>query len=95
MKNKRREARSTPFSDTRRYIRVAGDWLAGWHVPLLALYDLDSSPVTTETVNCAVPLKHDYRRYSSAAVSPGRRLTRTGMYSCFARPEVKYICNHA
>jgi len=50
-KSKRREAHSTPFNDTRRYIRVAGDWLAGWHVPLLALYDLDSSPVTTETVN--------------------------------------------
>jgi len=51
VKSKWREAHSTPFSGTRRYIRVAGDWLAGWHVPLLALYDLDSSPVTTETVN--------------------------------------------
>lgn len=33
------------------YVLQKAGWLAGWHVPLLALYDLDSSPVTTETVN--------------------------------------------
>ena len=84
-----------PFYWYQKVHSVAGDWLAGWHVPLLALYDLDSSPVTTETVNCAVPLKHDYQHYSSAALSPGRRLTRTGIYYCFARLEVKYIRNRA
>jgi hypothetical protein len=26
-------------------------WLAGWHVPLQAVYDPDSSQVTTATVN--------------------------------------------
>jgi hypothetical protein len=86
----KRAARLLVIPEGTNVLQKAG-WIASWHVPLLAVYDLDSSPVTTETVNRAVPLKHDYQHYSSAVVSPARRLIRTGIYFCFVRPEVKCI----